>query len=111
VVDAILADHPDELKVTPGKMVFEIQPKIDWDKGKAVLYLLEALGLDTPDVMPMYMGDDHTDEHAFAALHGRASASSSAAPTIPRWGRTTYAGLHPRQHGGGGAVLHWSGRS
>ncbi len=71
VVDAILADHPDKLKVTPGKMVFEIQPKIDWDKGKAVLYLLDALGLDTPDVMPMYMGDDHTDEHAFEALEGR----------------------------------------
>lgn len=71
VVDAILADHPDELKVTPGKMVFEIQPKIDWDKGKAVLYLLDALGLDTPDVVPMYMGDDHTDEHAFEALEGR----------------------------------------
>lgn len=71
VVDAILAEHPDELKVTPGKMVWEIQPKIDWDKGKAVLYLLGALGLDTGDVVPFYFGDDHTDEHAFEALSGR----------------------------------------
>lgn len=71
VVDAILAEHADRLKVTPGKMVYEIQPKIDWDKGKAVLYLLEALDLDRPEVVPIYLGDDVTDEHAFAALGDR----------------------------------------
>jgi trehalose-phosphatase len=70
IVDAVLGEHPDELKVTPGKMVFEIQPKIDWDKGKAVLYLLGALGLDREDVVPIYLGDDITDEHAFEALAG-----------------------------------------
>jgi trehalose 6-phosphate phosphatase len=68
VVDEILAEHPDELKVTPGKMVYEIQPNIDWDKGKAVVYLLRALGLDRDDIVPMYLGDDITDEHAFEAL-------------------------------------------
>jgi trehalose 6-phosphate phosphatase len=72
VVDDVLADHPQELKVTPGKMVYEIQPRVDWDKGKAVMYLLEALGLDGDDVIPLYLGDDITDEHAFEALgsHG-----------------------------------------
>jgi trehalose 6-phosphate phosphatase len=71
IVDAILSEHPEELKVTPGKMVFEIQPKLDWDKGKAVLYLLEALDLDRDDVVPVYLGDDITDEDAFRALAGR----------------------------------------
>src|SRR3989440_1806101 len=71
IVDAILSEHPEELKVTPGKMVFEIQPKLDWDKGKAVLYLLKALGLDRDDVVPVYLGDDLTDEDAFRALAGR----------------------------------------
>src|SRR2546423_477779 len=71
IVDAILSEHPQELKVTPGKMVFEIQPKLDWDKGKAVLYLLKALGLDRDDVVPVYLGDDITDEDAFRALTGR----------------------------------------
>jgi trehalose 6-phosphate phosphatase len=71
VVEAVLAEHPDELKVTPGKMVYEIQPKLDWDKGKAVLYLLEAIGLDEDSVMPLYVGDDVTDEHAFEALATR----------------------------------------
>jgi trehalose 6-phosphate phosphatase len=71
VVDEILAEHPDELKVTPGKMVYEIQPNIDWDKGKAVVYLLRVLGLDRGDIVPMYLGDDITDEHAFEALRTR----------------------------------------
>ena len=71
LVDALLAERPDELKLTPGKMVYEIQPKLDWDKGKAVLYLLEALGLDRDEFVPLYLGDDITDEHAFEALSGR----------------------------------------
>ena len=71
IVDRLLAEHPDELKMTPGKMVFELQPRLDWDKGKAVLYLLRALRLDRDDVVPVYLGDDITDEDAFAALAGR----------------------------------------
>jgi trehalose 6-phosphate phosphatase len=71
IVDRLLAEHPDELKVTPGKMVYEIQPRLEWDKGKAVLYLLEALTLDGDDVAPLYLGDDITDEDAFRALSGR----------------------------------------
>jgi trehalose 6-phosphate phosphatase len=31
----------------------EIQPRIDWDKGRAVLCLLDALGLDEEDVLPL----------------------------------------------------------
>ena len=71
VVEEILADHPGELKVTPGKMVYEVQPNIDWDKGKAVMYLLGALDLDRDDVAPIYLGDDITDEHAFGVLSGK----------------------------------------
>jgi len=67
-VEALLAAHPGELKVTPGKMVHEIQPNLDWDKGKAVLHLLDALGLDRDGIVPLYLGDDITDEHAFQAL-------------------------------------------
>lgn len=51
-----------------GKKVFEIRPRIDWDKGKAVLWLLEALDLHPPAVVPIFIGDDVTDEDAFAAL-------------------------------------------
>jgi alpha,alpha-trehalase len=66
-----IADHTHSLKKTCGKKVFDLQPDIDWHKGKAVNWLLEELGLDTPDVVPMYIGDDVTDEDAFEALAGR----------------------------------------
>jgi trehalose 6-phosphate phosphatase len=61
----------ERLKKAHGKKVFEIRPDIDWDKGKALLFLLEALGLDQDDVVPIYIGDDVTDEDAFAALVDR----------------------------------------
>lgn len=70
VIDQVLADHP-KLRMTPGKMVWDIQPRIDWDKGKAVLWLLKALHLDSPEFVPIYLGDDVTDEDAFKALEGR----------------------------------------
>jgi alpha,alpha-trehalase len=69
-VESVAAEIP-ELRRTTGKMVFELRPRIDWDKGKAVLWLLAALGLDGKDVLPLYLGDDDTDEDAFTALAGR----------------------------------------
>jgi trehalose 6-phosphate phosphatase len=72
IVDAEVGARRDALRLMAGKMVYEIQPKLEWDKGRAVLlYLLEALGLDGEDVLPLYVGDDLTDEDAFRALSGR----------------------------------------
>lgn len=43
--------------------------QVDWDKGRALLHLLEVLGLHKQvDVLPIYIGDDKTDEDAFKAL-------------------------------------------
>lgn len=45
--------------------------QVDWDKGRALLHLLEVLGLqEQADVLPIYIGDDKTDEDAFQALQG-----------------------------------------
>lgn len=71
LVDGVLAEHPDRLRVTPGKFVHEIQPKIDWNKGRAVEHLVDVLGLGGRDVVPLYLGDDVTDEDAFGALARR----------------------------------------
>jgi len=69
-VDDALAKRKG-LRKARGKKIFELRPDIDWDKGRAVLWLLEALGLDGEEVVPVYIGDDVTDEDAFRALEGR----------------------------------------
>lgn len=39
---------------------------MEWDKGCALNYLLDTLGLGaSSDVLPIYIGDDRTDEDAF----------------------------------------------
>jgi trehalose 6-phosphate phosphatase len=92
LVDRLMATNRESLKMTPGKMVYELQPKLDWDKGKAVLYLLEALDLDREDVLPLYVGDDITDEDAFRALAGRGIGILVADPADPEVaGRSTAA--------------------
>lgn len=63
--DAVAADHPG-LRTTHGKRVTELRPDVDWDKGRATLWLLDRLGRD--DVVAVYVGDDRTDEDAFAVL-------------------------------------------
>lgn len=59
-----------QIKIGSGKKVFEIKPPIEWDKGKAVLWLLaqqtRANGKNC--VFPVYIGDDRTDEDVFLTL-------------------------------------------
>ncbi|KAF3448381.1 hypothetical protein FNV43_RR09094 [Rhamnella rubrinervis] len=67
-VHDILKDYP-RLRLTHGRKVLEIRPVINWNKGKAVEFLLESLGLSSrDDVLPIYIGDDKTDEDAFKVL-------------------------------------------
>ncbi len=69
-VAEVAARHPD-LRRTGGKKVYELRPRIAWDKGRAVMWLVRALDLDAADVLPFYLGDDETDEDAFRALEQR----------------------------------------
>lgn len=56
-----------ELRVTEGKMILELRPPVDVDKGTAsVAFVRHIAGSATPAVF--YAGDDRTDEDAFAAL-------------------------------------------
>jgi trehalose-phosphatase len=58
------------VKLCYGKKVFEVRPPLEWDKGRAVLWLLERQSVLRPGtgMYPVYIGDDQTDEDAFDAL-------------------------------------------
>ena len=59
----------DHWKMASGKMVLEIRPKVDFHKGKAVREILKTFS--SPGLLPIYLGDDQTDEDAFRMLKGR----------------------------------------
>jgi trehalose 6-phosphate phosphatase len=56
----------DKLQVTKGKKVLEVRPPVEWNKGKAIERLLEIYG--TPGSLPIFAGDDITDEDGFRVL-------------------------------------------
>jgi trehalose 6-phosphate phosphatase len=58
-----------KVRITHGKKVFEIRPAFDWDKGKAVKWLIRKVG-ETKH-FPVYIGDDLTDEDVFRVLRNR----------------------------------------
>jgi len=70
---AVRAVAPDVplLRVAAGKKIFELRPDFDWDKGRALDWLLGELALDRYAVTPIYLGDDTTDEDAFRAIRKR----------------------------------------
>ncbi|OGC07007.1 trehalose-phosphatase [candidate division WOR-1 bacterium RIFOXYD2_FULL_36_8] len=55
-----------EIVVTYGKKVIELRPPINWNKGHAVLWILKKL--KDKKMLPIYIGDDSTDEDSFHAL-------------------------------------------
>uniref|UniRef100_A0A3Q7HV25 trehalose-phosphatase n=1 Tax=Solanum lycopersicum TaxID=4081 RepID=A0A3Q7HV25_SOLLC len=83
-VHDVLKDYP-RLRLTHGRKVLEVRPDIDWDKGKAVEFLLESLGFSNPrDVLPIYIGDDRTDEDAFKVLRGKYKGYGILVSTTPK---------------------------
>ncbi|ELY87524.1 trehalose-phosphatase [Natrialba hulunbeirensis JCM 10989] len=54
-----------DLELSPGKRILEIGPDVNWGKGDAVDLIRAELPDDT---VPIYIGDDVTDESAFRAV-------------------------------------------
>lgn len=66
-VEEVAADA-DGLRLRSGKKVVELEPDLAWDKGRAVDWIMDALGIDLDRYQVLYVGDDETDEDAFRAL-------------------------------------------
>ena len=87
VVDGLQHAHPT-LRREGGKLLYELRPDVDWDKGRAVRWLLDGLGCDPSDAL--YIGDDLTDETAFVALKAPATTvivadTAGDRPTVARF--------------------------
>lgn len=61
----------NSLRLMSGKKVFELLPAIDWDKGRAVRWIVQALGISWKENSVIYIGDDTTDEDAFRVVRNR----------------------------------------
>ncbi|MEM2203783.1 MAG: trehalose-phosphatase [Sulfolobales archaeon] len=63
------------VKLSKGKKILEVLPNTGWDKGKAIDYVLAVLstktGLSTNNMVPIYFGDDKSDENGFKLLRGK----------------------------------------
>lgn len=66
-VEKVSGSFP-EYAIKTGKMVFEFVPDLDWDKGKALEWILGNTGLGPDTAYPLFLGDDVTDEDAFRAI-------------------------------------------
>lgn len=59
-----------KIKITSGKKVYEVRPAVAWDKGKAVKLLMKRYGKGgrKSGLLPIYLGDDLTDEDGFKVI-------------------------------------------
>lgn len=65
--DEAVKKYP-KIRKSYGKKVYELQPDLDWNKGKALEWLLKTLHIDKQGSKIFYIGDDITDEDAFHAI-------------------------------------------
>ncbi|KAE9587752.1 putative trehalose-phosphatase [Lupinus albus] len=96
-VKLVLKDYP-KLRLTEGRKVLEIRPTIKWDKGKALEFLLESLGLaHCSDVFPVYIGDDRSDEDAFKKLRDRGQGFGILVSKFPKETNAYYSLQEPKE--------------
>jgi trehalose 6-phosphate phosphatase len=59
------------LKLMEGKKVLELLPNADWNKGMAFLTLYDGPEFQQKKIVPIFIGDDQTDEDAFYAIRNK----------------------------------------
>lgn len=85
---ALMAQLPG-YELQPGNLVLELKPS-GMDKGRAVLELLRRAPF--AGRRPVYLGDDLTDEHAFASVNARHGLSVRIGAREPSLAAFTLAG-------------------
>ena len=73
----VLRDYK-RLEAVHGKKVVDVRPRVSWNKGMALEFLMQHLGR-YPDV---YVGDDRTDEYAFMRLKNAVTILVSPRPKV-----------------------------
>lgn len=76
-------------RLQPGNLVLEFSPA-GMDKGRAVLELLQRAPFDGR--WPVYLGDDLTDEHAFARINAQGGLSVRIGAREPSLAASTLSG-------------------
>jgi trehalose-phosphatase len=79
LLDRVIGEHAGALRMVPGDRVWEVLPREIRGKGDAVR---REWRLRLPRALPIYIGNDGTDESAFAALaEGITARVGAAKPT------------------------------
>jgi len=68
IVDGVVDSRAEAFVRTDGQLVYEVRPRVEWNKGSAVRWILDRASVASSRAV--YIGDDRTDEDAFAALPG-----------------------------------------
>jgi trehalose 6-phosphate phosphatase len=84
-----------QVRVGRGKAVWEIRPPIDWNKGRAVVWILKQPRFRKR--WPLYIGDDATDQDAFRSI--RKIGLGIAVGPPEKKGAAGYAVRSPREVG------------
>ena len=59
-----------KIRITSGKKVYEVRPQVAWDKGRAISMLLAKYNkVDDWTTLPIFLGDDLTDEDGFKVIN------------------------------------------
>lgn len=68
IFSKVASSYP-ELRKTKGKKVFEVLPRVKWNKGTALRFMLRNARTEREQqTLPIFIGDDLTDEDAFKAI-------------------------------------------
>ncbi|KAG4184639.1 hypothetical protein ERO13_A09G184000v2 [Gossypium hirsutum] len=96
-VKSVVENRP-EFRLTEGKMVLEVRPSMEWNKGDALNYLLHTLGFSNAnDVLSLYIGDDQTDEDAFKVIAGKREGFPIVVSSIPKETKAWYSLRDPSE--------------